>query len=139
MRNIRVSEEVWEAIASQGKFGETEEDVLRRVFKLPENSVHDGVQPTTGLGTQRPEMASYGPRRIIAERRMRSFLSSNHLRVSFYDGPSQSWMLPQRSDKLGIRSVRDKAVAFARANGATNGQVNAVRKALTDGGYHLHK
>ncbi len=139
MRTIRVSEEVWQAIATQGKFGETEEDVLRRVFKLPENSAHDGVQPTTGLGKQRSHSASSSPRRVIAERRMRSFLRANQLHVSFYDGPSQSWMLPQRSDKLGIRSVREKAVAVARGNGATEGQVNAVRKALTDGGYHLHK
>jgi len=35
MRTIEISDEVWQAIADRGKFGETEEDVLRRVFRLP--------------------------------------------------------------------------------------------------------
>ncbi len=34
MRNIRISEEVWKEIANRGKFGETEDDVLRRVFGI---------------------------------------------------------------------------------------------------------
>jgi len=37
MRNILVSDAVWEAIAHRGKFGETEDDVLRREFKLAPN------------------------------------------------------------------------------------------------------
>ena len=35
MPTIKVSDEVWEAIAERGKFGETEDDVLRRAFNLP--------------------------------------------------------------------------------------------------------
>ena len=38
MINISVSEPVWQALASRGKFGETEDDVLRRAFNLPANS-----------------------------------------------------------------------------------------------------
>lgn len=34
MRTIRISEEVWNAIAERGKFGESEDDVLRRVFNI---------------------------------------------------------------------------------------------------------
>ena len=34
MVKIDVSEIVWKKIAAQGKFGETEDDVLRRVFKV---------------------------------------------------------------------------------------------------------
>jgi len=33
--------------------------------------------------------------------------------------------------------MREKAVSFARENGATIGQINAVKKTLTDDGYHL--
>jgi len=36
MRKITVSEQLWQAIAAKGKFGETEEDVLRRMFHLPD-------------------------------------------------------------------------------------------------------
>ena len=139
MRNIRVSEEVWQSIAAQGKFGETEDDVLRRVFKLPVNSAHDGAKTPTGLVEKRPDSVAYTPRRARAKKRMSSFIDANQLHVSFQDGTSQSWMLPYPSDKLAIRTVRDTAVAFARENGATMGQVNAVKKTLTDSGYHLIK
>ena len=37
MRTIRISEEVWNEIAKRGKFGETPDDVLRRVFNLTIN------------------------------------------------------------------------------------------------------
>lgn len=138
MRNIRVSEEVWQAIATQGKFGETEDDVLRRVFKLPVTA-HEGAKTPTGLVEQRPDSVAYSPRRTRAKKRMSSFIDANQLHVSFQDGTSQSWMLPEPSDKLAIRTVRDNAVTFAKQNGATIGQVNAVKKTLTDSGYHLIK
>ncbi len=34
MKSIRVSDQVWDAIAARGKFGETENDVLERVFNI---------------------------------------------------------------------------------------------------------
>ena len=34
MKTVRISDEVWEEIAKRGKFGETEDDVLRRVFGI---------------------------------------------------------------------------------------------------------
>ena len=128
-----------QAIAAQGKFGETEDDVLRRVFNLPEHSGREEAHPPTELGNQQGRRRSYGPRKLKAERKMSSFLSATRLHVSFQDGASQSWLLPQRSDKREIRSVRDKAVAFAGANGATIGQVHAVMKALTNAGYYLRE
>lgn len=133
MRTIKVSEDVWRAIASQGKFGETEDDVLRRVFKLPPDSITEGsnISPDIPRGGR--------PRKSFAKQRMSSYIQSNHLHVSFQGGSSDSWTLPNRSDKNGIRKVRDKAVAFAKENKATIGQINAVKKALTDAGYHLTK
>ena len=60
--------------------------------------------------------------------------------VGFEDGQMKSWALPDRSDKAGIRRIRDEAVAFALDNGASDpGQTNAVQKVLTDAGYHLTK
>jgi len=60
--------------------------------------------------------------------------------IMFEDGASKKWDLPDKTDKDGIRALRDEAVAFALKNGASDpGQTNAVRKALTDAGYHLIK
>lgn len=138
MRSINVSEPVWQAIADRGKFGETEDDVLRRVFDLPENTETD----KDVLATQQRAASSsksIGPRRSFATDKLSSYISDNKLRVSFASGPSSSWTLPERDDKANIRIVRDKAVSFAEDHGATLGQVNAVKKTLTDSGYHLIK
>jgi len=48
-------------------------------------------------------------------------------------------VLPAKSEKAAIRTVRDKATSFAEKHGATVGQVNAVKKTLTDAEYHLLK
>lgn len=139
MRNIEISEDVWQAIAKHGKFGETEEDVLRRVFNLPSQ---DGGPPDSETAPRagcRARRTSGKPRRTRATQRMSSYVGNGQLHVSFAGGASRSWSLPARSDKTAIRSVRDKAVSFARENGATIGQQNAVKKALTEDGYHLTK
>ena len=132
---IEISASVWEALAARGKFGETEDDVLRRVFKLPPSGTASTFGGSGhGKGTE-PSRA----RRTLATQRMSSYLQSNQLHVSFHAGPSQLWALPERGNRDAIREVRDKAVAFARDNGATVGQQNAVKKTLTEGGYYLMK
>ena len=133
MRTIRMSEEVWQAIASHGKFGETEDDVLRRILKLPSQSTIDDSTKPSQIGRGRV------PRGSFATQRMSAHISNNQLQITFQDGASRSWPLPSRSDKAGIKAVRDKAVTFAREHGATIGQVNAVKKALTDNEYWTTK
>lgn len=128
MRTIRISDAVWDQIARRGKFGETEDDVLRRVFDLPEES------------SQSMQKKPAQPRQRYATNRMHADVHNSHLVVSFADGPENRWPLPERSDKAAIRSVRDEAVHFALENGASDpGQTNAVRKALTNHGFHLTK
>lgn len=122
MKTIRISEDVWDAMAKIGKFGETPDDVLRKVFKID---------------TPQPAQKNKRPRYAI--NKMSSGIARGMLYVEFKSGESDSWKLPDKTDKLAIREVRDKAVAFAEENGASLGQVNAVKKALTDGGYHLTK
>ena len=137
MRTIKVSDEVWEAIAEGGKFGETEDDVLRRIFSLPPSSKrpHRGGGPS-GSGGYRPGRGS----RRFATKRMSPRVESGKLVVEFEDGPRKEWTLPERGDKGSIRTIRDDAVSFALENGATNpGQTNAVLKALTNADYHLTK
>lgn len=122
MRTIRISDEVWEEIAKLGVFGETPDDVLRRVFNIEKEDGPKGVL-----------------RGRYATRRMSSRIENGKLFVGFEGGPSNSWQLPSRDDKNSIRSIRSQAVGFAKQNDATIGQENAVKKALTDGGYHLTK
>jgi negative regulator of replication initiation len=139
MRTIRISEEVWEAIANHGKFGETEEDVLRRVFNLPANSMRFPDQANLEVDSRPRRRVSSGRRRSFATQRMTSFISKNQLYIEFQDGTSSSWTLPEHSDKAEIRTLLNKAIEFARRNGASLGQINAVRKTLTSEGYHLTK
>jgi negative regulator of replication initiation len=126
MRTIRISEEVWQGIAGRGRFGETEDDVLRRVFQLPENPPNGSARRTMKR-----------PRRSLATTRMSTYISENRLHVEFQDGEASSWALPDRKEKAAIRAVLNEAITFARGNGASDGQRAAVRKALTSDDYHL--
>lgn len=137
MRTIRISEEVWQAIADRGKFGETEDDVLRRVFELPTSSIYEDGQIPIGKGGSSYQNSS--GRRSFAKIRMSSNIAGNQLHIEFHGRNPSAWTLPDRNNKEEIRAVLEKAILFAKSNGATIGQVNAVRKTLTDKGYHLTK
>jgi len=138
MHTIQVSDPVWAQIAKRGKFGETEDDVLRRVFDIPKNLPSPG-EILSSLPRESRRRPPSLPRRTIARQRMSSNVDGNQLYVSFQGGPDRTWKLPPHSDKATLRNVRAEAVSFAQENGATLGQVNAVKKALTDNGYHLTK
>ena len=125
MKTIRISEDVWDAIAARGKFGETVDDVLRKVFDITEP-----IKTRTFKG---------GTRRNKATNRMSANVERNKLIVEFQTGDRNEWELPDIDDKNGIRSVRDSASEFAEKIGATLGQVNAVKKALTDAGYYVSR
>jgi hypothetical protein len=126
MRTIRISEEVWSEIAKLGKFGETPDDVLRRVFNLVEDY---GSKDTIIRKT----------RSRYATQKMSAWVSNEILYVEFLGGQSSQWGLPSKDDKKGIARVKKLAVEFAESNGASIGQVNAVIKAMTDAEYWLTK
>ena len=128
MRTIKISEEVWQAIAAKGKFGETENDVLERVFNIQR-------EPKKSQFTQK-----VSPRRNkYADKRMSADIHGKILTVSFQDGALNQWTLPDPSNKNEIRRIRDEAVAFASQHDASYGQEQAVKKALTNEGYWLTK
>jgi hypothetical protein len=70
---------------------------------------------------------------------MTSYINRNQLNVEFANGASSSWTLPNQSDKKAIRTILEKAITFAKENKASLGQINAIRKTLTDNDYHLTK
>jgi hypothetical protein len=140
MRNVRISEEVWQAIAERGKFGETEDDVLRRILDLPSSSGPGGAATTAKMqSTVSTDRAAPARRRSFATQRMTSYIARNQLHIEFQDGASSSWALPNPTDKAGIRAILDKALEFARDHGASIGQINAARKTLTNEGIWLTK
>ena len=48
MVTIEISKEVWEEMVKVGKFGDTADDVLRKVFKLDSATKPEFKQPTNG-------------------------------------------------------------------------------------------
>lgn len=78
-------------------------------------------------------------RQHFATKKMSAEVRGQILYVGFLHGKSNSWPLPEKSDKAGIRIVLEKAVVFAKQNGASHGQEEAVRKALTSAEYWLKK
>ena len=128
IRTIKISEEVWQAIADKGKFGETENDVLERVFNIQGKSYQP--QGTIKVAKRRKK---------FADKRMSADVLGKTLHVDFQDGSSRQWALPDPTNKVEIRRVRQEAVDFAKQNNASFGQEQAVKKALTNAGYWLIK
>jgi hypothetical protein len=133
MRRIEISDEVWLEIAQRGKFGETEDDVLARVFKIPRND------------SEHREALGMSTRNSFATERMRTEVyregNRHHHKILFHaTGEHQILDLPaDRSDKPAIRDALEKALQFGTAHGASKGQLMAIRKAFTEAGYHLTK
>ncbi|MBT4512457.1 MAG: hypothetical protein HOC20_09650 [Chloroflexi bacterium] len=125
MRTIRISDEVWDKIAERGVFGETPDDVLRRVF---------GIKDTASIATQTGKK-----RQRYATNRMTPKITNGVFSLEFEDGASREFNLPPKHDKGALRDVLEDALSFANRNNATEGQLQYVRKALTDNGYHLTK
>src|ERR1700730_19267694 len=130
MRSIRISDQVWEAIAQRGKFGETEDDVLKRVFSIsPANrsdtavlSALDHASPgsarVTGTGRYGRGNKRFATKRMSA--RVEDRTLNRVLTLEFpTDQARKEWVLPEKSDKGKIRRVRDEAVRFALDNGAS--------------------
>ena len=136
MRTIRISEGVWQAIAERGRFGENEDDVLHRVFKLPPGVANgDGSEASSAHQKAR----SRGRRRNLTKQRLSAYVENRNLVLAFAGGPERRWRLSDKGDKTALKRVRTEAVEFAKEAGATLGQVNAVKKALTEADYHLTK
>ena len=134
MRHVKLTEDVWQKIAEHGQFGETEDDVLRRVFELPPVTVEEHNKRRRGGGHRGRGNTRYATQRMSAR------IEGKQLVICFEDGASESWRLPHVRDKIAIRDMLENAVRFALDHGATDpGQTNTVRKALTDAGYHLTK
>lgn len=137
MSMIRVSDEVWAEIAARGKFGETEDMVLRRVFNITEKQAASKTAAVE-LGHVPDNGAEHNWKKRKATVRMtQTVTSGNKLVLAFDTGQKGEWTLPSRDEVAAIRRIRDEAVAFVRGNGGTAGQQHAAIRALTSRGYHI--
>jgi len=137
MKTIRISDEVWSAIAAKGKFGETEDDVLCRVFgigKSNQNAVTSAIIKSPSVVQS---SRAFGWKERRAEVAMYQKVEDNKLILEFQSGQRGEWNLPSKENSAGIRRVRDLAVEFVQKNGGTAGQVGAAMRALTSRGYHV--
>lgn len=76
--------------------------------------------------------------RRLATKTLSARVEEGRLVVEFPECEQKtSWELPAPSDRDAIRRIREAASAFATDNGATQGQVQAVKKALTENGYYV--
>lgn len=76
----------------------------------------------------------------VAQKKMSSRVNdAGSLEIQFAGQDKKYFSLPDKTDKSGIKRVLDDALAYAEEQGASLGQVNAVRKAFTSAGYHLTK
>ena len=129
MKTIRISDEVWDKIAERGKFGETPDDVLRRVFEIDHTL------------NKQPDNQNYviRSRQRIAEVPLSSRVKNGLLTLKFQTGQSKEWPISKDDTVQKIREVRKAACDFAELNGATFGQIMAVKKAFTNAGIYVSK
>lgn len=136
MKTIKLSDEVWNAIAAEGKFGETEDIVLRRILNITGDEPGDSLMVAPN-GKPPPFPVGYGWKQRRASDRMTQSVVDGKLVLQFDSGSKQEWKLPPHQDPAAIRKVRDEAVAFVRKNGGTTGQEHAAIRALTSRGFHV--
>lgn len=129
MRTIKISDAVWAAIAERGKFGETEDNVLRRVFALSPDIIPRHAGGRMGRGGKRN-----------ATKRMSAEVINQRLDIEFEGTPPRTFVLPgSLSDKNAIKQARSESHSYARAQGATQGQIDAITKALNEAGYYTQR
>jgi hypothetical protein len=132
LRSVQVSEEVYEVIAENGKFGESVDDVLRRLLGVPDGPAQS--KPFTV--TPRRRASRTRPR--LSERTLSSRVEGGQLLLAV-EGEEISWDLPARHEIERIRTITYEALDWAEERGATIGQLKAVRKALSEAGYFIGK
>lgn len=127
-RVVRVSDDVYEGLKKLAKpFEDTPDSVIRRLLH-PASSTQT---PASSTSPSRHRSSN------VSDRRMRAEVQGKTLLVQFEGDDEESWDLAAKGDKTSLRAVRDKAWAYARERGASEGQLRAIQKALSDAGYYL--
>lgn len=122
-RTVTVSEAVWGHVAEHGRFGESFDDVLRRMLAIDDNR----DRATTGRRSHQRR----------AERRLSPYTLEEGSVVLGWDGSEELRVaLPARDDRQSITRLVGQAKEWARAGGATEGQLKAIDKLFSEAGYY---
>src|SRR4051812_32304006 len=116
-RTVSISQDVYEFVAHRGRFGESFDDVVRRLLKVGTSATDgpvDGRQPT------------HVSRGRLSTRTVSPRVADGLLEVSVEGTGSRRWTLPDASDSHEIRRVTHEALAWAGEAGATEGQLKAI-------------
>jgi len=136
-----LSAEVYAAVAERGKFGETVDDVLRREFGLtPSKASASGAkrEPSNGSAFALTDGRRGRGNHRLATNEMRARVEGGVLSVAFEKAGPKTWNLPSnKADREAVRRVRDFAIEFAHTQGATDGQIRAIMKVLSEAGYFV--
>lgn len=130
-RTVSISDEVYAYIAERGRFGESTDDVLRRLFSIGNEASPSETPSSARVHPPRPRV-----RQRLANRRLSATVLDGFLCLAFAGGPEDKWQLPARDAHDAIAELSVKAQAWAESHGATYGQQKAVHKALTESGYY---
>jgi hypothetical protein len=128
MKTIQVSDELWNEIAKL-----IAADILKQAAR-PIGAAEE--LDRVNLSSIPPRHLTRGPR--LAKRQQSVRVINNKVEVSYPEaGIIQTWDLPSKNDIDAIREVLNEALTFGEQHGASEGQLKAIRKALTDNGYYL--
>lgn len=119
---VTLSSPVYAYIAEHGQFGETVDDVLRRLF---------GISGAKGTRAASRRGANRSVRRVSPE------IVGGYLNVRIEDAGERRWQLPSADDTVALRRVTHEALDWASSEGATEGQLKAIRKAMSEAGYFI--
>ena len=133
MKRENIDDDVWEHVAQKyGKFGDRWCDALRRGLGIP--------IPRKTSAKARNAGAKRDGRNRIAKIRLDRKTMDKEIAFRFGNGPWKTWKLPiDKENTQEVRRIRGEALDFGRANGATDGQLNAIGKAFSDAGYYLNR
>lgn len=134
MKRENIDDDVWEYVAQKyGKFGDRWCDALRRGLEIP--------MPQKTSTKARNAGSKRSGRNRFAKMRLNRDIRDKEISFRFGDnGPWKTWKLPtDKKNTQEVRRIRGEALDFGRANGATDGQLNAIGKAFSDAGYYLNR
>lgn len=117
---IRITQPVWDAISERGAFGETPDDVLRKVFGLPPRTRRKGRGETVRISEVRDLALGV------------AMVRAGTLILKLRGAPIAMWPLPD--DAAGIAEVRTQAIDYAKEHGADQAEAR-IDEALASSGY----